>query len=89
MTRKIRQTFLKEYGIWEYVLFGIGLIFLGRVGYEVIILDFKEATWVYVGVLVLFLCLGILSVAAPKSILDFARKRVGMEVKTRGDGGSV
>lgn len=85
MTEKLRKSFLKEYGIWEYVLFGIGMIFLGRVGYEVIFLNIDEITWIIIGVLVLFLSLGALLVARPKSILDFARKRVGMEISSGND----
>ena len=77
----IKETFLKKYGIWEYILFLIGLAFSGRVVYSFVIADFKTLTLEEIGIMILFLCLGILAFAAPLKLLEFARKRVGMETR--------
>tara|TARA_R100000789_G_C2945718_1_gene133490 strand:- start:10 stop:255 length:246 start_codon:yes stop_codon:yes gene_type:complete len=77
----LKETFLKRYGVWEYVLFLIGLGMLGRVLYSVIIADFKNMTIEEIGVIILFFALGILAIAAPLTLLDFARKKAGMQTR--------
>ncbi|MBL87195.1 MAG: hypothetical protein CMO82_11115 [Winogradskyella sp.] len=80
---KIRETFLKKYGVWEYVLFLVGIAILGRVVYSIIIADFKTMTWDEIGIIILFLSLGVLAVAKPLAIADYARKKVGLETKDK------
>lgn len=81
--RNLKQTFLKEYGIWEYVVFIVGLVLLGRVSYSIIVADFKNMTIEEIGVIVLFLAIGIIAVGSPLTMLEFARKKAG--VPTRKD----
>ena len=79
----LKETFLKKYGVWEYVLFIVGLAFLGRVVYSVVIADFKNITWEEIAIIVFFFSLGVLSVSKPLSILDLARKKAGLEPKEK------
>ena len=79
--KDLKETYLKKYGVWEYVLFLIGLALAGRSVYSIIIADFKTITAIEIGVIILFLCLGILSFAAPLTMLDIARKKAGMETR--------
>ena len=74
----LRETFLKKYGIWEYIFLILGLIFLFSVGKEIITRPWEEFTLPIIGVMVLFVSIGALLVAKPLTILDMARKRVGM-----------
>lgn len=83
---KIKETFLKKYGVWEYVLFLVGIAFLGRVVYSVVIADFKNMTWDEIGIITLFLALGVLAVAKPMAIADYARKKVGLEKNKKNEG---
>lgn len=78
---KLKETFLKKYGVWEYVLFLIGVGFLGRVLYSFIIADLKNLTIEEIGIMILFFALGALAIAAPLAILDLARKKVGLPTR--------
>ena len=82
---KIRETFLKKYGIWEYLLFIVGLAILGRVVYSIVIADFKTMTWEEIGIIILFFALGVLAVAKPLALADYARKKVGLETKDKSE----
>ncbi len=82
---KLRETFIKKYGIWEYILFGLGLVFLGRVGYEFVTISLEELTWDIIAILMVFVALGALLVGAPKTILDWGRKKVGLNQKNNGN----
>ena len=82
---KIRETFLKKYGVWEYVLFLVGLAILGRVVYSIIVADFKAMTWEEIGIITLFFAIGVLAVAKPLAIADYARKKAGLEIKDKSE----
>lgn len=82
---KIRETFLKKYGVWEYVLFLVGLAILGRVVYSIIFADFKTMTWEEIGIITLFFAIGVLAVAKPLAIADYARKKAGLEIKDKSE----
>jgi len=83
---KIRETFLKKYGVWEYLLFIVGLAILGRVVYSIIIADFKTMTWEEIGIIILFFALGVLAVAKPLALADYARKKVGLDKRSNNEG---
>ncbi len=72
---------LKRYGIWEYLLFIFGGILLGRVGYEVITMEFEGVTWDVWLALLGIAAVGSLFVGRPLAILDFGRKRLGIQTK--------
>ncbi len=77
--KNLKETFLKKYGVPEYVLFLVGLAILSRVVYSIIIADFKDMTWTEIGIITLFLCLGVLAVAKPLAIIEYAKKKAGIE----------
>tara|TARA_R110000823_G_scaffold309594_4_gene433980 strand:+ start:3574 stop:3852 length:279 start_codon:yes stop_codon:yes gene_type:complete len=77
----LKETFLKKYGVWEYILFIMGLIVLGRTAYEIIVVNFNELTWEVIAIYILFILLGALLVGAPKYIVDIARNRFKTEPK--------
>ncbi|XRE42207.1 hypothetical protein ACIVBQ_000411 [Tenacibaculum discolor] len=79
---KLKETFLKKYGVWEYVVFFVGAVILGRVLFSIIVADFKNMTIEEIGVIILFLSLGIISVGAPLTILEFARKKAGLPTRS-------
>ncbi len=72
----IRENFVKRYGLGEYILFALGAIVLG---YQV----FSYMTDSLDGDMLdgVFALMGILSLLAPMSLLDFVRKRGGLETK--------
>ena len=78
---ELKQNLLKKYGVWEYILLLLGLIFLFSVGKQVIMRPWEAFTLPIIGILILFTSIGFLLVAKPLTILDMARKRVGMETK--------
>jgi hypothetical protein len=78
---KLKETFLKKYGIWEYVLFLVGLAFLGRIVYSVIVADFKNMTWDEISAIILFFALGVLAISRPLAILELGRKQLGLKSK--------
>lgn len=77
----IKENLIKKYGVWEYILLILGLIFLFSVGKQVIVRPWEDFTLPIIGILILFTSIGSLLVAKPMTILDMARKRVGMETK--------
>ena len=79
----IKETFLKKYGVWEYVLMIIGLLICYKPVEYIVTIDFEAASWPVIGIVVFFLLLGVLFIAAPLSILELARKKMGL--KTRSD----
>lgn len=80
---EIKETYLKKYGIWEYILLALGLVFLYSVGKEVVTREWEEFTIPIIGVMVLFLSLGALLIARPFAILEFARKKAGLETRAK------
>ena len=82
---KISETFLKKYGIAEYVLFIAGIAIIGRVVYSLLIADFKTMTWAEIGVITFVMSIGILAVAAPKTMVDFAKKKTKLDNKDNCD----
>ncbi|TDQ27619.1 hypothetical protein [Tenacibaculum caenipelagi] len=79
--KSLKETLLKKYGVWEYVVFLVGLGILSRVLYSIIIADFKNMTIEEIGIIILFLSLGIIAIAAPLTILEFARKKAGLQTR--------
>ena len=79
--KSIKETFLKKYGVWEYVVFFVGAVILGRVLFSIIVADFKNMTIEEIGIIILFLSLGIIAIAAPLTILEFARKKAGLPTR--------
>lgn len=78
---EIKENLINKYGIGEYILLVLGLFFLFSVGKEVITRQWEEFTLPIIGVMLLFLSVGSLLVVKPMTILDFARKRIGMDTK--------
>ena len=75
------NTSFKKYGIGEIILALVGIVFLINVTVEVISRPWEEFTMPIIGVMVLFLSLGSLLLMAPLTILDMARKKLGLETK--------
>jgi len=75
------ENFLRKYGVWEYMLFIFGGILLGRTAYEIIMVNFEETNWEYWLINLGLASVGALFVGKPLSILDFGRKKLGLEPK--------
>jgi len=78
---EIKENLINKYGIGEYILLVLGLFFLFSVGKEVITRQWEDFTLPIIGIMLLFLSVGSLLVVKPMTILDFARKRIGMDTK--------
>lgn len=78
---EIRENLINKYGIGEYILLVLGLFFLFSVGKEVVTRQWEDFTLPIIGIMLLFLSVGSLLVVKPMTILDFARKRIGMDTK--------
>ena len=72
---KIRDSFLHKYGVWEYILFIVGLMLIAKTTHSFIVADFHIMTWNEIGMIILVFLLGTLAMAAPKAILDAARSK--------------
>ena len=81
--KKFKDTFINKYGIWEYIVFAVGLIFIGKVTWSFAIANFDKVTQGEVGIWVLFFSVGVLAISFPMTILNFARKKAGLDVKTK------
>jgi hypothetical protein len=77
---KIAESFLKKYGVWEYVLFLAGIIIVSRTVYSIVIANFKTTTWTEIGVIVFLFSLGVLAVSVPKTLVDLAKKKTGANI---------
>lgn len=77
----LKETFIKKYGIPEYIVLLAGVAILGRGVYSLIILNLKDTSWEEIAMIVFIFCIGLIACLAPLSLLDFARKRLGMETK--------
>lgn len=77
----LKETFIKKYGIGEYLLIALGLVFFYSIGKEVLTRNWEDFTIPIIGVLILFVSLGSLLIMKPMAILDMARSRIGMETK--------
>tara|TARA_R110002167_G_scaffold284737_1_gene489827 strand:+ start:9130 stop:9375 length:246 start_codon:yes stop_codon:yes gene_type:complete len=75
----IRETFLKKYGVYEYVLFIVGLFISGRGVYDVIFLNLDALTWDAIAKIIALILFGALLIAAPKALVDIARNKFGSE----------
>lgn len=73
----IRETFMKKYGWGEYLLFILGATVLGYQVYSYVTNSLEGSALDGVA----FVC-GVFCVLAPMTLLDFARKKVGMETKS-------
>ena len=78
------KTSFNKYGIGEIIMAALGLVFLINVGNEVLVRDWEDFTLPIIGVMVVFLSLGVLLMMKPLTILDMARKKVGMQTKKEG-----
>lgn len=74
----LRETFLKKYGVWEYVLFLFGIALSGRATYSMVILNFKETSWLEIAFITSIFLLGILAFSAPKYLVGLAKKKTGV-----------
>lgn len=77
----LKETFIKKYGIAEYIVLMAGIAILGRGVYSLVILNLKDTSWEEIAMIVFIFCIGFVAVKAPLKLLDFARKRIGMETK--------
>lgn len=79
----LKETFLKKYGVWEYVLIIIGILVCYSPIRYLILIDFENASWEVITIVIFVLLFGILLIAAPLSILDYGRKKLGLEPKNQ------
>lgn len=75
------KTSFNKYGIGEIILACLGFVFLLNVGIELFEREWEDFTLETIGIMVLFVSLGSLLIIKPMSILDMARKKVGLETK--------
>ena len=73
---KLRETFMKKYGLWEYVLFFGGLLIFGKLVYQ-----FMTDTIDGDALDGIALVLSILMMGLPLAILEFARKKAGLKTR--------
>ena len=78
---KLKETYLKKYGVWEYVLFVLGFIILLKTTITFWKSDMEALEWTTIGIMSFFIALGSLLISKPLTILDLARKRIGMETR--------
>jgi len=78
---------LSNYGPWEWVALIVGILFIYRPVHQYMTGQFDHIEgWQQLGVLVLpaiVLALGLVLVGKPMSVLDFIRKRAGMETRKK------
>ncbi|HET8735195.1 MAG TPA: hypothetical protein VFM69_01220 [Pricia sp.] len=77
----LKETLLKKYGVPEYLLLIVGIFILYKSIKVLLYLDFEDTSWEIIGMITFFLLLGSLFIAAPMSLLDFARMKLGMKTK--------
>ncbi|MGE5944597.1 MAG: hypothetical protein ACM31G_09685 [Flavobacteriales bacterium] len=77
----IKETFLKKYGVSEYLVLLAGLCIMARAVYSLIMLNLKATSWEEIAMIISIFCLGFLAVKAPFALLEFSRARLGMETK--------
>ncbi|MFC0605909.1 hypothetical protein [Winogradskyella pulchriflava] len=77
----IKETFLKKYGIWEYILFIFGIALAGRATYSMVVLNFKETSWLEIAFITTTFFLGVLAFSAPKFLVDLAKRKTGESIK--------
>lgn len=75
------MTHFKKYGLPEWLVFLAGAAILLRAVYSMVIVNFKDTTWEEIALMILFLSIGIVALMAPLTLVDFARKKIGMETK--------
>jgi hypothetical protein len=77
----IKETFLKKYGVAEYIVMLAGLCIIARGVYSLIVLNLKDTSWEEITMIVFIFCIGFLACYAPMTLADFARTKVGLEPK--------
>ena len=78
---KFKETFLKKYGIWEYVFAVLGFLILFRVGKWFWLTNFEDYSWEVIGFVVLAMALGLMLMGAPLAMLEWARKKTGLKTR--------
>ena len=73
------MSFIKKYGVAEYVLFVLGLAMSGRATYSMVVLNFKDTSWLEISFITATFFLGLLAMAAPKYLVDLAKKKTGLK----------
>ena len=74
--KDIRKSFLEEYGIYEYLIFLLGVIIASGATYKMLTLDTKDTTWLELGFITTIFFIGILAFSAPKYLVDIAKKKI-------------
>lgn len=69
----------RKYGVGEYILIILGLIFLSSVAKEIITRPWEEFTISIIGVLLVFVSLGSILIIKPFTILEMAKKKLGIK----------
>lgn len=78
----LKETFMKKYGVWEYLLFLGGALMFGRVIYMFMIGRYDDAESIAdLAVPIGALALSILMFAIPMTLIDAVRKKAGIETK--------
>jgi hypothetical protein len=75
------KTSFSKYGLGEVILAALGVLFLYSVAKEIIYREWEDFSLNIIGVMILFVSLGALLIMRPLAILDFARKKIGLETK--------
>ncbi|WP_109852801.1 hypothetical protein [Aquimarina sp. AU58] len=70
------RNLLQKYGVWEYVLFVIGLLVLGKLTY-----DFLFNTLEYSVLNGIAFVVGVLLIAAPATLVKAAKQKLGQNGK--------
>jgi len=72
---------IKNYGIAEYLITIVGVIFLYKVSEYVIIHSIKDMEYDEIAILFFILCIGSICVSKPLTIVSIAKKRIGSNNK--------
>ncbi|MDO6808077.1 hypothetical protein Q4603_05640 [Zobellia galactanivorans] len=79
---KIKENFLKKYGIGEYLLAALGMLFLFNVSRELWEIRIADMEWDTIFKLVVLTSFGALLQFYPLAVTEFVRKQFGMPTKS-------
>lgn len=81
----IKETFLKKYGVAEYIVMLAGLCVIARGVYSFIVLNLRVATWDEIAKVCFVFSLGLLACCAPNKLITWSGKLVGAKTEKKSD----
>lgn len=74
----IKETFLNKYGIYEYIFLVMGVLILGTLTYWFMTKELEYSMGEGIALVV-----GVFAVGAPLSLLEWGRKKIGIETREK------